>query len=225
MIYFKKSQPAPASLADKKSYREADVIERIHDDFKNKCYLCETLAPTSINVEHFIPHRGNDDLKYNWDNLFYACSHCNNTKEMLERDSEFKGGFLNCTHEEDRVDERISYRVYSFPIAIVVIEKAEISDEEYSVRVENTITLLDAIYNGYKTSIKKIEAENIRTAILNEIDTFQNLLIEMVTAKSSAEKDDLIKKVRNCLKNDTAFTAFKRWIVKDNPELKSMIEI
>lgn len=224
MVYFEKSQPAPASLALRKSYREEDVVSRLYADFKNKCYLCESKAPLAINVEHFTPHRGDNNLKYDWNNLFYVCAHCNNTKEMVEG-KKGQGGLLNCTCLEDRVDERISYHIDAFPKTKVILAKAETPEASYSTRVENTISLLDAIYNGYNTPIKEIEAENIREALLNEISSFQELLMQLLKTDVPAEKDLLIEKVRDCLKNHTAFAAFKRWIVRDHAVLRTMIEM
>jgi uncharacterized protein (TIGR02646 family) len=93
MIYIQKSQPAPECLAQQKDYKCGDVIPRLKADFHNKCYLCEDKGITSINVEHFIPHRGDKNLMYDWDNLFYSCGHCNNTKLAIPKFN----NILNCT--------------------------------------------------------------------------------------------------------------------------------
>ena len=63
MIHLPKSQPAPVSLATEKTkasgrYNCEDVLLQIQTDFKNKCYICESKEPKAINVEHFVPHRG-----------------------------------------------------------------------------------------------------------------------------------------------------------------------
>ncbi|MCP5046806.1 MAG: HNH endonuclease, partial [bacterium] len=70
------------------------VLERVKRDFKNKCYICEYKEPPSINIEHFLPHRGDKDLKFDWDNLFWSCAHCNNTK------GDKFDNILNCTNPE-----------------------------------------------------------------------------------------------------------------------------
>ena len=85
MVFFEKSQPAPDCLALEEAkangdYKCADVLDRIKSDFKNKCYICEYKEPISINVEHFRPHKGAKNLKFDWNNLFWSCSHCNNIK-------------------------------------------------------------------------------------------------------------------------------------------------
>lgn len=213
MVFFEKSQPAPDSLTSRTSYREEDVIERLESDFKNKCYICGFKNPVSINVEHFIPHRGDEDLMFDWNNLFYSCSHCNNTKEMLERNT-IKGGFLNCTCGDDKVDERISYRVNSFPELKVLIEEVPPVDKTFEERVNNTITLLKAVYDGYNTPIKKREAANLRIWLMTEIIKFQKLLIKL--SSSTVDSEQVKEEIEKELSNESAFTAFKRWIVKDS---------
>jgi 5-methylcytosine-specific restriction endonuclease McrA len=79
------------------------VLNRIQTDFRNKCYLCEFKAPTNINTEHFFPHKGNVDLKFDWNNLFYCCGHCNNTKGDRPEFDEI----LNCTIEADEIESKI----------------------------------------------------------------------------------------------------------------------
>ena len=220
MVYFEKTAEAPASLAREKakgkngSYREDDVVTLLDKDFHGKCYICETKYPTGINIEHFIPHRGNIDLMYDWNNLFLTCPHCNNTKEMLERAPERSDGFLNCTVPEDRVDECISYRVEinSNMISTVHIAVAEASEGIIRARRENTVALLKDVYNG-TTPLKTIEARNIRTLLLDEIIKFQRLLISYETTSGKA-RQEAAGKLSKALQNNTPFTAFKRWEMK-----------
>ena len=69
MLFFAKSQPAG-------DYKCGDVLELLKNDFKNKCYICECKESLiSRNTEHFIPHKGDKNLKFDWNNLFWSCSH------------------------------------------------------------------------------------------------------------------------------------------------------
>ena len=107
MLFFEKSQPAPACLKIEKKkangdYKCGDVLPRLKKDFKNKCYICEQKEPTSINVEHFIPHKGDSELKFSWDNLFWSCAHCNNIK------SDKYNNILNCTDINDDVEQNLN---------------------------------------------------------------------------------------------------------------------
>lgn len=217
MVYFEKSKLIPVSLAVEKlkkngSYNKQDVLDAIKEDFKNKCYICEWKKPISINVEHFIPHKGNKDLKFDWDNLFLACYHCNNTK---------LGGFtnlLNCTIEADNVDKKIKYSIDTFPTGDVIIEAVE-----KSPKVIETVSLLEAIYNG-TTPQKKMESENLRDAIREEIDLFRLSLVNFYKTGIPHLKIIYEREIMEHLNKNSNFTAFKKWIIYSRPKLKSDFE-
>lgn len=88
MINFRKGTPSSEVLVkleeEKKkvhgSYRLDEVITALKEEFHDKCYICEQKHITSINIEHFTPHKGNKDLMFDWYNLYWVCSHCNNIK-------------------------------------------------------------------------------------------------------------------------------------------------
>ena len=214
MINIVKSMPPPKCLEKEKKktrgdYKCGDVLKRTKNDFKNKCYICEYKQPTSINVEHFIPHKGNKELKFDWNNLFWACSHCNNTKAARG------DNILNCTSPEQDVENWLTYEFKPFPKEKVKI--TALSNEEI---VHNTVRLLIEVYNG-TTPLKMIESSNLRQALLNEIVDFQQALMGYYDENAEdAEKAIYLRKIKQHLKKSSAFTAFKRWIVKENPVFK-----
>lgn len=61
-------------------YNLEAVNEAIMAMFHGKCYICENKCLVSMNLDHLVPHRNDLDLKYDYDNLFLACIHCNNIK-------------------------------------------------------------------------------------------------------------------------------------------------
>lgn len=217
MIYFPKSQPSPACLATEKlkakgDYKCGDVVSRLKADFKNKCYICEEKEISSINVEHFRPHRGNRDLMFDWDNLFFVCSHCNNTKLARFDD------ILDCTKTSD-VENKIKYEFFhsAFPKEQVVIK----SLEPNSLQNVNTVALLQLVYCG-ETAIKIDESANIRNKISKEIRKFSDLLRLYFSNDglfNEEEKAKLKDRIIAKLGSDSSFTAFKRWIIRDEPKL------
>ncbi len=206
MVYFEKSYPPPKIG---KNYRNNEVIERLKNDFHNKCYLCEDKNLTNLNIEHFKAHRGDKELKYDWDNLFLSCPHCNNLK------SDKFNNILNCTKREDRVDRDIKYEMKPFPKEKVKIET--LKDDE---RVKNTTELLDKIYNATDRPIKRLESANLRDKLLNEIMKFQKLLIDYYSDNEELKERAFIK-IKYELSNKSPFTAFKRWIIRDNKSFYS----
>jgi hypothetical protein len=218
MVYLEKSQPAPNSLEIEKakangSYRCADVLERLKADFKNKCYICEYKEPTTINVEHFKPHKENKDLKFDWNNLYWACSHCNNTKL-----ANFEN-ILNCTNLAHKVERKLQYLFKPYPYEKVVIEEQEKTPETLETK-----QLLESVYNG-TTKLKVIESANLRNKLLDEIIDFQHYLCEYFKDTNSVnDKDYFLIKIRGHLCRGSNFTAFKRWIILENQTLTDEFE-
>ncbi len=154
-----------------------DVLNRLKDDFKNKCYICETKEPTNINVEHFKSHRENPDLKFDWNNLFLACGHCNNTK-LAKFDN-----LLNCTNLNDKIEAQLKYSFNPFPFETVTIEAT--SNDAKAIETQN---LLLAVFNG-TTKLKKIESSNLRNKLLDEINDYQKHLCAYYKAHDNEEKN------------------------------------
>ncbi len=208
MVYFEKSQPAPESLST--GYNTPEVVNRLEEDFHNKCYICEQKAPTNINIEHFKSKQNYSSLTKNWDNLFFACAHCNNIKSTTY------DNLLNCTILSDNVDTALSYHCKPFPkekVSIEVLVESEKSAE--------TKELLEKCFNGEHTAQKKIESSNLRSYLVKEIRVFQDLLFEYF---ENSRDEYFLKKIKQHLSNDSAFTAFKRWIIRDNEVLMSEFE-
>ena len=93
MVKVERSLPAPASLAMEKektngSYNGSDVVKRLMEDFNNKCYICEIYNLQDPQVEHLKPHFGGKyiDRKFDWNNLFWSCGHCNGVKNQRKYD-------------------------------------------------------------------------------------------------------------------------------------------
>ncbi len=209
MVYFEKSQPAPKCLAVEKAkangnYNCDDVIDRLIFDFKNKCYICEQANISSTQTEHFEPHKGDINKKFDWNNLFWSCNHCNNTKS----DKYFP--LLNCTIKEDSVETRLHYKAINFPL-----DDIQIIELDEDIKTLNTKALLLAIYNGI-TDRKQREAENIKSLLLDEIILFQTALQGYYKNRFDISvQKKYLNAIEEHLSRNSAFTAFKRWIVRE----------
>ena len=206
MVYFKKSQPSPTIIS---TYNTHEIVERLEKDFKNKCYICEEKEPKDINIEHFVAHQGNENLRLDWNNLFLSCTHCNNIK------SNDYNNLLNCTVLTDRVDTALHYYCKPMPKEYAVFDILI-----PSAQATQSKELLEKCFNGEHTGQKKLEGSNLRSLLLKEIRKFQELLFDY-------EEDNdgvYLVKIKYELSNKSAFTAFKRWMIKDNEYLKQKYE-
>lgn len=216
MISITKRNDIPASLAAQRSYSEDDVVQALLEDSHNKCYICEISAPTSINVEHFTEHRGVAGLKYDWFNLMYACTHCNSTKNDLFR--KVPSDIIKCTDPQQHPDLWIEYRIdISQDLRAVarITQNPLENAPAYQQQIDNTLRLLNAVYNGSGSPIRNQEATNLLYKVVKATKDFQQLLFQYLTCKEPRKKLQLRIKIKNELDVSSEFTAFKRWIVRD----------
>jgi uncharacterized protein (TIGR02646 family) len=218
MVYFEKTQPAPTCLESEKakangSYNCGNVLESIKADFKNKCYICEFKEPTTINIEHFRPHKGDKDLKFSWDNLYWSCGHCNNIKSDKYID------LIDCTVLEENIENRVKVYIKPFPKEKVIIDAL---DNQPSTNT--TVELLNGVYNG-TTALKTIESANLRNSILAEIKDFQHyLFLYFEDGFNDEDRIMFLAHIKKHLSKSSNFTAFKRTIVRENDVMKDEFE-
>ena len=139
MIQLQKTTTAPASLATKNKYDGEDVKALLAKDHYDKCYICERQLTTDFQVEHLHSQEHYPEEKYKWDNLFFACSQCNGKK------SANFDGIVNPTKEaiEEKIVQTLNY------------DKADFATDDTSEAIQQTIVLLNRIFNG-KNAIERL---------------------------------------------------------------------
>lgn len=208
-----KTRLAIQSLAKEKSkargkYNTLEVIEALQEVFYEKCYICENKKVTSWEVEHLRPHCGDLELKFDWNNLFWSCSHCNHIKGTSYVP------ILDCTKIE--IDEVIAFRKIGYfgtkeSLVFDMVYEGKVSQE-----LKMTCELLRRVYFG-KTVQERVGAKIVHNAVLVELSTFKNYVREYNSA-SGEDKQDLFCKITLELKSNSSFAAFRRWIIRDNPD-------
>lgn len=213
-----KAQKAEESLERAKlknsTYNTPEVNAALKEMFHGKCYICENKQITSYQIEHFIPHRGNTELKYDWNNLFLSCAHCNNTKSGKYEP------IIDCTRED--VEKSIAFRKKGY---FGTDEELIFDLLDSRTETKNTGKLLYEVYYG-STPQKKMESVILRRILRKEVCTFKEYVREYQEAEDD-EKEDLKCLIKQQLSDSSPFTAFKRWLIRDNqnmfPELMEYI--
>ena len=205
-----KAEKAIESLRREKarsgSYNTPEVNAALREMFHGKCYICENKQITSYQIEHLVSHRGNADLKYDWNNLFLACAHCNNTKLDIYEP------IIDCT--KDNVEALIAFRRTGY---FGTDEKLLFEKLDDRIEVENTIKLLQEVYYG-STPQKKMESTILRRMLRKELSAFKEYVREYHEAEDE-EKEDLKYLLQKELRDSSPFAAFKRWLIRDNREV------
>ncbi|MGV8870599.1 MAG: hypothetical protein ACOH2S_27135 [Janthinobacterium svalbardensis] len=206
---------APLSLANKKSWRGVDVLREITNIFHNKCYLCEEKAITCINVEHLRPHLGELDKKFDWNNLYYSCSRCNNIK------SDIYNNILDCAAPDVDVFKRIKMIPPHSPNG-KFIEIRAMSDDQETLQ---TVQLLNEIYNGNDTANKGIASENLRRKVFRSYNKlYPHMCVLCDDEETGEKKKEATEKIKVLMSNKQEFSAFLRWVILTDSDLCETFE-
>jgi hypothetical protein len=203
MVRLTKSKlPSGVTITKEQDYRSGIVFDTIVQDCHGKCYLCED-KPTTINVEHIVPHRSAPSLKFDWDNLFIACGHCNN----LKRDK-----YVNIINPL-KVDPE-EHIALSLEITDNLVEQIIVEPLSQDTEVKLTVEFLCHVYNGGSTDIKGVECANLRNRISKELSLFYRYVDGY---KNEPELHEIV--LAEEIGRSSEFAAFKRKIIRDDPTL------
>ncbi|RKJ47124.1 hypothetical protein D7X98_02245 [bacterium 1XD8-76] len=220
MVKIERSYPAPCSLAveeQKKtgSYEKPDVVERLKKDFHNKCYICELKNLQDPQVEHLFPHKNGryPERKFDWNNLFWACGHCNGVKNQNKYDE----GILDCCRSDPEKE-------ISFGLKEGEIELKRLSSRE-DAAIDRTMSLIWETFNLRNTGMRVYKSE----MRMKELQKEMNLLFDnLESLKKDPDSGFLLRKLKVLLKRESAFAAFKRCYVREHieeyPQLKEYIQ-
>ncbi len=198
MINIKKSK-APDKVFN---HKDKDIKDKIRNDFFVLCYICEEFVPVHFQIDHFKPQNNFPELKNNWENLFYCCGKCNG---MRPRNINTDGNEVlnNCIDDVEKLI-KLEY--------IKKTKKIKISSEHNSVKIKNTIKLLNRIYNGIGVKNSKAPYYK-RVEIKKEIEKFEKLFEKYKKNKFLFEnsiKQRLSKRTKSLNSN---YVSFKRQMI------------
>ena len=205
----------PASLAARQKYDGSDVYLELCKIFFDKCYICETKEPHDINVEHFHPHKGDEDKKFDWNNLYLACSRCNNIK-LAEFDD-----ILDCCNDATDVFRAIRHVPPVTPYA----KSVQLMSMRADPKVELSVKLLERVYNSDHTVNKRVSGSFLRRKIFDQY----NLLLDQINAfynpvATDDEKEMSLKRMQLLIHKSAPYSAFIRWCILDDAELGELLD-
>lgn len=214
MVRFERKKSRKTDLAEEalvkakaagSTYNTPEVVDALQEVFHGKCYICESKGIEAIEIEHLRPHKEDPALKYDWLNLYLSCRHCNNTK------SGRYDPILDCCTQD--IDRLIAFRKAGY---FGEDEKLTFTPLNDNVQINNTCQLLYDVYYG-KTPQKAMESKILRRKVRVEMSSFKEKIREYYE-EDGEEKEDLRVLIVRELRNSSPFTAFKRWLLRDNIE-------
>lgn len=204
-----------------KSYKDPVLVEQLKKDFFSKCYLCEQTDFGDLNVEHFIPHKDKDiNLKLDWNNLYYSCSHCNFIKGSRHEN------LLDCCNDSHNVDTAITLEAPSVPSGKVKVTNTIDPNSPLFEIGNKTALLLDQCYNNVNSGPQAVAHKNLIDKILTEYSYISYLRVQLTTKylkNTESENKVLIEKISNMVKPNYPFSAFWRHYVNSCDFLRDKI--
>lgn len=216
MVKVERTQQAPASLAIEKQkvsgkYNLPDVVNLLYHDFNGKCYICEIDKLQSSEVEHLKPHHNGQfrDRKFDWNNLFLICPHCNSVKNQ----DKYNDLIIDCCQKDPEqvlVQELIEGHVH----VSLLIESPE---------AEATAKLIEECFEYTNTAIRTKECE-VR---IEALQTVMTVLCKQLAMYRKNKTPRTEKTLRGMLDRKYKFAGFTRTYVRNHldcyPELKQYV--
>ena len=237
MVHVTRSPDAPPSLEKEKQkkngqYNLPDVTERLNADFHCKCYLCEISPVSDPEVEHLVPKQGGNrpEVKFDWNNLFFSCRHCNGVKNQAKYD----GVILDCCREEPEeqlkhtlAEEKTRADGKTVTRSVVKVVPAKRSPTEEAKR---TAELITECYELRNTGVRTIACDVRFRALSERMDllyqTLGKYLEQRRTEKSTART---VRALRGMLDRSAPFAGFTRTYVRQHvksyPDLKEYVQL
>lgn len=211
MIKVDRTEIPPPSLVVEKakvngSYREPDVVLQLQQDFRDKCYLCEIDELQSVEIEHLRPHMGDKDLKFDWNNLFLSCAHCNSVKNQRKYDNVI----IDCCAVDP--EEYLDQTFIEGEVKVTPLVQNNVA--------QMTAQLITECFEKRNTGIRVMESQ-VR---INALKQTMNLLYRTLSAYEENPNEINLNTLRGLLERKHKFSAFTRSYVRTHldsyPELQ-----
>lgn len=209
MVKVERTFPAPDSLLEESkksngSYSEPDVVSRLCSDFHDKYYICELKGLQDPQIEHRLPHFNGKypERKFDWNNLFLSCGHCNNIKNQRKYD----GGIIDCC--KDDPEKLICFQFRNEDVFVF-------ARDEDNVQAVLTAQLVMEVFHRKNTGMRIYKSEMRRSELMKEMNKLYAALEEM---EENPDSQFTLRKTKALLRRESGFAAFKRCYVREHAE-------
>lgn len=218
MVKIERSFPAPESLAIESqkasgSYAKKDVVDRLKEDFHNKCYICEIDNLQDPEVEHLLPQKNGryPERKFDWNNLFWSCGHCNKVKMQAKYDE----GIIDCCKTDP--EKVLSFCLANGEIQVKAIDVKNMQAVLTAGLITEVFTIENTAMRVYKSDMRFQELNREMNKLYDSLEEFSE----------NPDSKVALRKLQALLRRKSRFAAFKRNYIRDHlrkyPELVKYI--
>ena len=211
MVKIDRTPTSPASLAKESqkacgSYTSEDVISQLKQDFHSKCYLCELKDLTDIEVEHLLPHynRKIKERVFDWNNLFYACPHCNSIKNNRIYDEKI----LDCCKVGP---ESLLDHIYQEG-------KVNVRPHDPTTQDEKVLMTADLLENCFEKSNTGIRVFQCQERVNRLAETMNALYKTLEALKKEPTSKRYLCALKGMISREYKFSGFTRYYIRSHIE-------
>lgn len=149
-----------------------------------------------------LPHENGKyrERKYDWNNLFWSCGHCNKIKNQ----NKYAKGIIDCCVVDP--EEKMFFRLKDGNVEVI----------SKSIEDEKTILTSNLIYEVFnlKNTGMRIYKSDMR---LKELNKEMNIFYDNLEAlKKNPNSKVIMRKLKALLRRESKFAAFKRNFIREN---------
>lgn len=219
MVKIERSFPEPESLREESKKKTgicntAEVLQRLRQDFNDKCYICEIKDSDAFEVEHLLPHHNKKipERYFDWNNIFLACRHCNEIKNC----SIYEENIIDCCKEDPEV---VIDFIYDENRTRVVAK------DSANKKAVITAKLCNEVFNDKHTPMRDFRSEIKSKKLSEEMNALLDNLKEL---RENPNLKVVHRKLKGLLARSSQFAAFKREYIRrnysDNEKIMSYID-
>lgn len=161
-------------------YREPEVLEKLDNDFLNKCYLTEMKTSSwHMDIDHFEPYNEAPNRVFDWTNLYPIDHQANRIKPRKTP----TGGYLDPCSPEDDVETDILYGLIQYGE-----EPRFWAKDPENIRACNTAKLLKRLH-GVEDEDTRAKTKHLRTSIKQKYDEVMKGIISWLAACKMGDRE------------------------------------
>lgn len=231
MVKFTRSPDPPPSLEVEKAKKDGkydlpDVRQQLRLDFHGKCYLCEIGRLQSEDVEHLRPKANRPEVRFDWNNLFLSCHHCNMTKTKKKYD----GTILDCCREDpEKYLKQTLTSCKENGITTVHVQVVPIADSPTKTAIR-TAELIEDCFELLNTGAREGECQVRIDELSEEMNILKNrlrLYLRQVQQNKSTNRSLIV--LKELLDRSHPFAGFLRTYVREHldkyPDLAEYVKL
>ena len=157
-----------------------------------------------------LPHKNGKypDRKFDWNNLFWSCGHCNGIKNQNKYDV----GIIDCCKIDP--EKVISFHLQDEKVVVK-------SNDDKDMQAILTAELITEVFGKTNTSLRTYKCDMRFKELNQEMNKLYDSIEEL---QDNPESKFALRKLKALLRRESRFAAFKRNYIRENLQIYPQLQ-